>query len=236
MSTEKMQIALFLQGQYNEAGRYYHNINHVKFLLAKADEWLEDAMIPYQNLKENQYREFDLILRAHKCLNRAIWWHDAWYSVWDTPGNNEFTSADLFETWEAPLIEKRDRDAIRTAILRTENHTEDQHFNGDFELEHLVSKLMLDVDMAGFGLNFSAVIKNTYDVFKEYEVKGESSEAKLKVYSGNVAFLNKLLARKRIYYTDYFFNKYEKIARENIERVIKHLTPKITRLHLGLPI
>jgi predicted metal-dependent HD superfamily phosphohydrolase len=76
---------------------------------------------------------------------------------------------------------------------------------------------MLDIDMAGFGRQYSEVAKDSEKIFLEYEALGLP---RLQMLRNRIEFLTKLLQKDRIYYTEYFHEKYETIARENINRVI----------------
>lgn len=212
MAVQSAETIQFLQIAYNENGRQYHNINHIKFLLAKLDTWLD-----HYNSNDLSQQKFDELSQIYKDTREAIWWHDAWYSIWDAPGVNERESANLFNAFVnnkgVSDITEFSRQRIEKAILATADHLLDQ----DLKDEDIVTKLMLDVDLASFGGEYELVQYNSETVSKEYEPTGAS---RLKLLQGRVAFLEKLEKRKNIFYTDFFREKYELNARVNINRSI----------------
>lgn len=205
MATHSLQTLLYLNSCYSESGRYYHNINHIKFLLSKLNEWMDSV----QSKRNDCIKIYDL-------TRDAIWWHDAWYSIWDSPGENERQSAELYlifsKTKNISDITEEEQLIVKNAILRTKDHLQWQTFNEGF-VSNMVAQLMLDVDLVGFAKDYESVKWDSENVIKEYEPKGLSREKLLK---GRIDFLTKLKDRERIFYTDYFFEKYELLARYNI--------------------
>ena len=77
---------------------------------------------------------------------------------------------------------------------------------------------MRDIDLAGFGEESKIFKINSDNVRKEY------SHISDEVYvPARIDILNTFLKRERIYLTDFFYNRYEKRARENIINEIKSL-------------
>ena len=210
------EIQTLLNTQYAEPGRYYHNINHIKFLLSKLDEWYTACKLTTQHTE-----------KIYELTKHAIWWHDVIYSVWNAPGINEGQSAALFseyyEQGKIPLnIYGIDSDSaaniIFLAISATSKHLVDLDLEtGTDRLTDEVIKLMLDLDMSGFGKHYDLVAWNSAQVLAEYEPMGRSTDELLE---GRILFLEKLLARKRIFYTNYFYETYEAQARKNITQSI----------------
>lgn len=217
MAKQSIETTQFLQSAYAENGRYYHDINHIKYLLAKIDEWSDNA--------GDEYDEDELQLIKDD-VREAIWWHDVWYSIWDAPGVNESESNYLFNAFVdnggITHITRESRKRIEAAILATANHLEDLELGP----EDIVTKVMLDVDLAAFGADYSLVKYNGERITKEYEPTGAS---RLKLLEGRVAFLEKLEKRKNIYYTDFFREKYELNARKNIIMSIVETKIEIAR-------
>lgn len=212
-----MQLLLPL---YNSPQRGYHDLNHIHYCISKLSEYIANI-----NASDSQY------VNDHQQLivTYAIWFHDAIYSPYPfAVSSNERESATLFYEWfnGSEFTSMTGMDSIKFisrvihAIKATEDHLEDltcySHYN---DVEDILSTyLMLDIDMAGFTKPFNEVLKDSDRVFKEYETLGLTRSAML---TNRVNFLRKLLAKPRIYYTDYFYDNYEAIARSNIEGVIE---------------
>lgn len=224
-----VHIQTFLHMLYSEERRTYHGMNHIKYLLAKAEEWYLDNVYEWQ---------------TYVLLQHAIWWHDSVYSVFGKPGRNEDNSAALFtgtQTNEFRIDAGMDEDEaggiIHMAILNTARHLEDIDFDKEYAGSRLtanVSMLMLDLDLAGFAEELDMVKFHSELVLQEYAPLGKSREQLLE---GRISFLHALLKRKRIFYTDYFFKKCETKARFNImdsieatqeelKEIRKELTPE----------
>lgn len=208
------EIQTLLRSMYGEEGRAYHGMNHIKYLLTKAREYFgQNHDVTLWNL-----------------VQHAIWWHDAWYSVFEKPGRNESESAALFSelhregrfTLDVPGMSEDEAVAhIFMAILTTARHLEDINFNEEMWEGHIgrkLSMLMMDVDLAGFAEDLPMVQHHSELVLKEYAPLGKSREALLE---GRISFLKKLLERKRIFYTTYFYDKYEQKARINLQESIE---------------
>jgi predicted metal-dependent HD superfamily phosphohydrolase len=202
---------------YNSPQRHYHNLSHIHYCLSKFDEYKSHAKISQEDEAAALY---------------AIWFHDAVYSPFPwTNTSNEKESALIFDGWfnrehvasssfkhyskeECELLEKI---RIRTleAIFHTEFHLQTPDW---FPIEHDSTKIMLDVDMAGFARSFDEVYKDSEKIFKEYEALGLPEQVMLQ---NRIAFLEALLKKDRIYHTDYFYKTHEEAARNNIEAVIE---------------
>ncbi len=208
------EIQNLLRSIYSEEGRTYHGLNHIKYLLTKGREYFShQPNVVMWNL-----------------LQHAIWWHDSWYSIFERPGRNEIESAALFSelhtqgkfTLDIPdMSEDEAAGHVYVAILTTARHLEDIDFNDNSWRHDSVTRqlamLMMDVDLVGFAEEFSMVNHHSELVIKEYTPLGKSRESLLE---GRIAFLKKLLERKRIFYTTYFHDKYEQLARINIQESI----------------
>lgn len=207
------EIQTLLRSMYAEEGRTYHGMNHIKYLLSKAHEW-------FQSSTSNDYNVFQLV-------RHAIWWHDAWYSIFDTPGMNEVNSAGIFTSLHnegkftldvSGMSEDDAAEIVHAAILTTARHLEDIDFDTEWNWHRrptdiLVAKVMMDVDLVGFAESLDMVKYHSELVVKEYTAMQKPREDVLK---GRINFLKQLLKRKRIFYTDYFHQKYEFKARHNL--------------------
>lgn len=121
------------------------------------------------------------------------------------------------------------REKISNLILATKYHSIDQF---DFDLENknnLINKhlnpkysqeikLFLDIDMYIFSENFEKYSENIDKIRMEFALFNDEDWKK-----GRLDFLKRINKRKRIYYTDIFNNKFEKVARENIKKDIEKM-------------
>ncbi len=136
----------------------------------------------------------------------ALWFHDAVYNV-HFPGDNETKSAELAELVAADLGLAQERIVkIRQWILATKTHDLDAAGEPD-------GALMLDIDMSVLGQ--SAPVYDAYTT----NVRREFSWVPAFVYTKKRGdFLRALLARERIFMSDFFRARYEAAARANIAR------------------
>ncbi len=138
----------------------------------------------------------------------AAWFHDAIY----TPGmhNNEEKSADWAQEAlnrvgiNAPII-----DTIYTRIIATKDHKA----LGDIE-----SDSFLDADMAILGTPPDIYARYTANVRKEFAFVPDELFAK-----GRGDFIRTTLDMARIFHTEYFYDRYETQARQNLEAELQNL-------------
>lgn len=200
-----LQTLANLTTLYNEPHRHYHNLNHIMLCLGELEKYQSDT-------KNYDYTE-EIIT--------AIWWHDAVYNPYS--GENEFNSEKLFQSSfdERNNIMYRSGKpvhVISTAIERTAHHTQDQDLiflNFTYASTLYVTKLLLDIDLAGLGSEPVIFDKNSEDIRKEFHFISEKE-----FLTNRIKFFESMLARKRLYYIDYFYEKYESHARKNMERGI----------------
>jgi len=82
----------------------------------------------------------------------------------------------------------------------------------------ILAEVFLDLDLSILGASeddYNGYMEQIREEFKHYS-EAEYRDGRIKVMQG---FLN----RERLYFSDYFYSKYEVRARENIEREIKSL-------------
>ena len=217
--TPAVEHLTLLQAMYGEKHRHYHDIRHIYFLLNKLKEFIHNN----DEIERNHFQIYSSVVIA-------IWWHDAFYTPYGGGnGFNEEQSAALMnKAYDSPtLIGQFDHTAqqwAHTAILATAEHLTELQFAkqsgvvDEYSPQVQVTRILLDVDMAGFAEPMDIFNENSRNVLKEYEGLGIPMRQMLK---NRVKFLTKLLEKKRIYYTNYFYNKYETVARFNIEESIR---------------
>lgn len=215
------EVTTMLRSIYAEEGRHYHGLNHIKHLLAKANEWHKTGAIDNSELQ---------------LLEHAIWWHDAAYSIYSPHGVNETESWQMF----AELLSRGDikfinlhgwtfadaKMVVSKAIDATARHLLDQDESHVGYPGVKVIQGMLDVDLCGFAESFEVVKYNNELILKEHERKQLPRKT---LVENTINFLYKLLERKRIFYTEYFYNKCENVARDNIVRLIAELSDELPR-------
>lgn len=200
------EVQTLLNSLYAEPGRHYHNINHIKYMLAMAHRWNIDT-----NADNYMY----------EMLQHAIWWHDAVYNIYNPPTVNEIQSAELFHRMvdmSKINISENDCNYIVNAIEATAHHlvTEKRDRSTPTTLKYL----LLDIDLSGFAEDIAVVRANSELVIKEYAPLQKSD---IELASGRLRFLKELLRRDVLFYTDYFFKMCEDKARKNILTLINDL-------------
>ena len=152
-------------------------------------------------------REFDRAaarMEIPDAVELALWFHDAVY----VPGgvDNEQLSANLFchwgKTWFSPKLVDKVTGFILTTMHRQTPDKGDESY-------------MVDIDLSSFGQQWSDFMRDTHNVRKEQTHVPDAI-----YYPAHAKFLRMLLDRPRIFYTDFFFDCYEKSARRNIERLL----------------
>ncbi|MBI1968799.1 hypothetical protein HYS49_02715 [Candidatus Woesearchaeota archaeon] len=136
----------------------------------------------------------------------ALWFHDIVYE----PGNpeNEINSAEAARAFgERVGLDALDRLRVYELIVTTQYvvrpGTDD-------------ARLIWDIDLSSLGLPWEEFAQNSRNIREEFtQVPDEL------FYAGRKAMLSRFLAwRPRIYCTDFFREKYEQQAEENLERTI----------------
>jgi predicted metal-dependent HD superfamily phosphohydrolase len=151
-------------------------------------------------------RHFDRVahLLTHPdAVELALWFHDAEYEPGD-PGN-ERRSAELFlrlAAGAAPVLRRR----VCGLILATRHacvaRTHDRRF-------------IVDIDLAGFGAPWDRFMHHGDLLRHEF-----ARQSDRQYYDGQVAFLEQLARRPAFFATDYYRERYEARARENLLRLL----------------
>lgn len=133
----------------------------------------------------------------------AIWFHD----VINLPGNpcNEAESAELFGNLARGVLADDQVDAVVRLILVTTHRDAPRDADEQY---------LCDIDLASFGCPWDCYMKDTRNLQAEFP----GSEADY--YRRQRPFLEGLLHRPRIFFTDFFHGLYEQRARENIRRLL----------------
>jgi predicted metal-dependent HD superfamily phosphohydrolase len=139
----------------------------------------------------------------------ALWFHDAYYDP--TRSDNEQRSAD----WA--------RDSVLAAGLPVEvaNRVHGLVMTTRHEVAvatDIDSQLLVDIDLSILGAEAKRFDESDLQIRREYAHVPEDQyrEGRLRILGG-------FLARPRLYHTDYFFERLERRARENLKRALARL-------------
>lgn len=138
----------------------------------------------------------------------AIWFHDAIYKPLSSTNERdsaEWVKAFLISAGASENVVYRVYDLVMATMHNVELVGNDQH-------------LIVDIDLAILGAS-----ETDYDVF-ERNVRKEYKWVPFFLYKKKrKEVLLSFLDRQRIYTLDYFYNKFEDVARSNLERAIAQL-------------
>ena len=181
----QMQEAVFrdLVDTHSAPVRYYHNLNHVRYLLDLS-------------------AEVEAIAERPTVIQLAAWFHDCVYN--SQAQDNEINSAiyavkTLNELNIAPEVIK----SVRQIILSTQKHQP--------IIDTLDCLIFLDLDLAILGASLDEYRKYALAIRKEYSWLSDRDYQR-----GRKTVLANFIARKRIYFTNYYYCRLEETARANL--------------------
>ncbi|MDD9810132.1 MAG: hypothetical protein OXU71_00205 [Gammaproteobacteria bacterium] len=134
----------------------------------------------------------------------ALWFHDVIYQL-GAP-DNEQRSAEWFAAQAAGHLPADFIDRVAGYILDT-THREAPAAPG--------AKWVVDADLSGIGMDGESFGRDGDKIRREFAHLSDAEFAR-----GQAGFLRDLLARERIYYTDFFRDLCEARARRNIQSVL----------------
>jgi len=155
-------------------------------------------------------RQFD-DARAHVpspgAVEMALWFHDAVYD----PGalGNERGSAELFLARGGVALAPGFARHVCELVMATTHDAIPDSEDAAF---------VVDIDLSGFGSDWEDFRRDGEAVRREF-----ASVPDARFYRYQDRFLRALLARPSFYLTDFFRARYERRARENIERYLEQL-------------
>jgi predicted metal-dependent HD superfamily phosphohydrolase len=154
--------------------------------------------------------QFDLaasLMQDPNAVEMALWFHDAVFQ----PGarENERQSADLFVLRASGQFSDVLVGKVRDFILWTTHVEPPRNRDGCF---------VVDIDLSGLGSSWEKFLRDSKRIRKE------SKDVPDQIFcSAQVRFLQSLLERQRIFYSDVFHRGCEQRARRNIARLIARL-------------
>ncbi|MGM8910068.1 HD domain-containing protein [Psychrobacter sp. 1U1] len=175
--------------RYNEATRAYHTLRHLQQLFAQ-----------FEQVKHKLYEPHIIAL--------ALYYHDVIYNPTST--NNEQKSAEHAVEALSHYLSVEQCQYISALIMMTANHQLDELANPNKISD---ASYLLDMDLSVLGASWPEYKQYTKAVRQEY------SHVPLTDYcTGRMAVLNGLLAHPKLYLTNYYYERLEMQARDNIKR------------------
>ena len=156
---------------------------------------------------EHCLRQFDLAadrMDEPDAVEMAVWFHDA---IYDIPGkDNELRSAELFAAKTGGRGSARFREKVHRLIMAT-THLDPPPATLD-------EKFMLDIDLSSFGRPWEEFLSDSRAVRAELAHLPDAE-----FYPRQKKFLESLAARSRFCFTEFFRERHERRARENIAKL-----------------
>jgi len=141
-------------------------------------------------------------------LKLSLWLHDVVYDS-KTTGHEEKSAEFAHQILKDAGIKNDSIELVKQLIMATK--LEGTPSNND-------AKLIADIDIANFGKSFETFIAHGDFIRDEYDFVPEHDFKKARAQ-----ILESFLKRENIYYTEFFRQRYENHARENLERAIDSL-------------
>jgi len=153
---------------------------------------------------------FDLaaaLMHDSAAVEMALWFHDAVYE----PGapDNEQKSAELFVLLARRQFFPEFVNKVYEFILLTRHQEAPRGWDGRFAV---------DIDLSSFASSWDKFVRDSDNIRSENDHLADGV-----FYPKQVSFLRSLLERPSIFHSDYFYARYERIARLNITRLIAKL-------------
>jgi predicted metal-dependent HD superfamily phosphohydrolase len=185
-----------LRALYRAEGRHYHGLAHIEALLELA-------------------REYRSALSDPQAVEAAIWFHDAIYD--SRAGDNEAKSARLARQRLAGRTGAERIERIAAMIEATAAHRAPDPDGGAGN----DAAMLLDMDLSILGAEPAVFDAYERAVRREYDWVDETAWR-----TGRAAVLKGFLDRPHIFHTQPFRERFERRARENIERSLAALRPE----------
>ena len=165
----------------------------------------------YHNKEHLTHCMFSLDSAVHLIKHRdrvemALWFHD----IVNRPGeaDNEARSATLFRDVAGQVMPSDFVEAVTALVLATVHQDCPTDLDGQF---------ICDIDLAGFGRPWNDYVQDTL------KLRAEFPGSDLDYYLTKRAFLEGLLRRPQIFFTEFFRNRHERRARDNIRRLLAQM-------------
>ena len=159
---------------------------------------------------EHCLRLFDLAadrMDEPDAVETALWFHDAIYDV--PTEKNELRSAELFAARAGGRGSERFRSKVRRLIMATTHREPPATLDESF---------IVDIDLSSFGLPWEEFLRDSVAVREEFPHVPDAE-----FYPRQRKFVESLAARPAFYFTEFFRDRYEARARENVERIFSRI-------------
>ncbi len=133
----------------------------------------------------------------------AIWYHDAIYEA--KKKDNELQSANLVQELFKNTLHEQQLNYVNDLIMSTEGHFP--------KTEQMDVYRFLDFDLAILATDYKTYQKYSEAIWQEYK----TAYPKLLYKIGRKKVLKNFLSREKLYFSEEFFEKFEKKARQNIQ-------------------
>ena len=155
-----------------------------------------------------QFDHCKSLARNPDALEIAVWFHDVIFE----PGrpDNEALSARLYQDLSAGIHANEMRQLIDRLIMAT---LHDGSSLGDADASYMV-----DIDLSSFGLDWDAFLLDSQNLREENPNLSDSD-----YYRKLRKFHSSLLARPRFFLSDFFYQRYEQQARDNVSRYLEQV-------------
>ncbi|WP_227678598.1 HD domain-containing protein [Psychrobacter faecalis] len=180
--------------RYNENQRAYHSLQHIEQLFA-------------------QFEQIKHVLNEPHIIALALFYHDVIYEP--TRSDNELKSAEYAVEALRPYFTAAPCQHIYALIMMTANHELADCSNAQKNFD---AAYLLDMDLSILGASWTDYEQYAQAVRQEYAYVSNPDYR-----DRRRAVLTELLAHPKIYLTDYYYDRLEKQARQNIKREIKIL-------------
>jgi len=140
-------------------------------------------------------------------VEMAIWFHDI--ILEPQAPDNEQRSAELFQRVAAGAFDREFIGRVIALIMAT------THREAPLTPDEAV---MVDIDLSSFGLPWEGYLRDTLALRRENPQLPDA-----RYYRAHRGFLDALRGRTRIFFTDFFYRRYETGARDNIDRYLGKL-------------
>jgi len=183
---------------YSQKYRFYHNFYHIKHMI--------EVILPLRS----KIKDWDSLIFS-------IFFHDYVYKP-EKNYPNEEKSALYAKAWLLSLnIPNKRLKKIDKWILLTKYNEKEEKEEYDEDLFFLI-----DADLSQLGYPWITYELNSFLIKQEYNHLTEKEWI-----NGRIQFLKSMLNRETIFLTDYFSEKFEKTAKENIQKELMILLQKM---------
>lgn len=161
----------------------------------------------------NIFQDVVHLAKNADALALAIWFHDAIYDI--DANDNEQRSADWFLRETKGVFDDSLRDLVYEHILATTH--------SGIEIQDHDSRIMVDIDLFSFGKPWPEFLRDSENVRAEKPGVPDGE-----FYPKQCGFQQFLLEQPRFFQSDYFYQHYEKQARQNLTRFMALIDQKLS--------